>query len=93
MMVRCELHGNAVALHVSPDLYGIEPRLEIREIVYEIGPGADIRVLCSQEFVQTHGVAEDGQLPLPEQFPEWFEELWSMCEKCADLRVSGVRRI
>ena len=40
-------------------------------------------MIVSEEFSTAERLARDNVLPLPEEYPEWFNKLVPVCKECA----------
>jgi hypothetical protein len=87
MMIECPRHGERLGVWMSPDLVtslgeGRRPPVEYLEIQYVHDGDPVHRMLISDAFASKEGIPHEDTLPLPDDYPDWFHKLVTVCERC-----------
>lgn len=90
MMIKCGRHGYQTGPHISPDMAdhmragrALPP---FRRITYcHDGPYLDNYV--TETFAAEHGATQEGDVALPDDYPDWFRKLVPYCGKCVEEAV------
>ena len=93
MMIRCSRHGDQLGVLMSPDLAELAdqgaPAGAHRTLEFEHRGKTVHRMIISGDFSQAEAVAPNRALPLPDDYPDWFNKLVPVCEICATTSLRG----
>ena len=87
MMIECPHHGEQAGVWMSPDLVaflseGRPPPTQHHEIHYVHEGDRLHRMLISDAFALKEGILPTDILPLPDDYPDWFYKLVTVCARC-----------